>query len=174
MCKNVVNRGELKDHQEKYCPLHEAYQQVEQMKHDLEQQFEEKNAKLEQEFQERLKQLEQEYQEKDELCKKENSLYLEQEKNKLMQEREEMMKQFEKMKEQLELERNALQEEKMSRYKLENSNKPIHLNVGGKIMTVSLGHFLRNEREPENLFEKMFTGEYPLYETPSTSLWIVS
>ncbi|KAF0979416.1 hypothetical protein FDP41_001759 [Naegleria fowleri] len=57
----------------------------------------------------------------------------------------------------------------MSRYKLEYSNKPLHLNVGGTVLTVSLGHFLHNEREPDNLFEKMLTGEYPLYETPSTA-----
>ncbi|KAF0979420.1 hypothetical protein FDP41_001763 [Naegleria fowleri] len=157
MCKNAVNRGELKDHQEKYCPLHEAYQQVEQMKRDLEKEFEEKMAQFEQEFQERSQKM-----------NMENSLFLEQEKNKLMQEKEEMMKQVEKMKEQLELERKEFEQEKLSRYKLENSNKPIHLNVGGTVMTVSLGHFFRNEREPENLFEKMFTGEYPLYETPCT------
>ena len=37
MCKNVVNRGELKDHQEKYCPLLEAYVEVEKKKQALDQ-----------------------------------------------------------------------------------------------------------------------------------------
>ncbi|KAG2373822.1 hypothetical protein C9374_011707 [Naegleria lovaniensis] len=169
MCKNAVNRGELKDHQEKYCPLHDAYAQVEQLKRDLQQQFEEKVVKLELEFHDRTQQLEHNLLEKDEQQKKENSLYLEEEKNKLVQEKNEMLKQTDQMKQQLALERKELQEEKLSRYKFEYSNKPIHLNVGGSVLTVSLGHFLRNEREPENVFEKMFTGEFPLYETPCTT-----
>ena len=51
MCQDAVKRGELKDHQEKYCSLHEAYQQVgKKQKYRLEKQFEEKNnnTKLEQ------------------------------------------------------------------------------------------------------------------------------
>ncbi|KAF0979453.1 hypothetical protein FDP41_001796 [Naegleria fowleri] len=83
MCKNVVNRGELKNHQEKYCPLRDAYQQVEQMKRDLEKEFEEKKMKLEQEFQEKNQKLD-----------REHSLYLEQAENELKQKEKELMKQF--------------------------------------------------------------------------------
>jgi len=36
-------------------------------------------------------------------------------------------------------------------------------------MTVSLSHFVDCEWEPNNLFKKMFSGEYPLYETPATA-----
>ncbi|EFC40961.1 predicted protein [Naegleria gruberi] len=32
-------------------------------------------------------------------------------------------------------------------------------------MTVSLGDFIHNEREPDNLFKKMFTGQHPCYQT---------
>ncbi|EFC42630.1 predicted protein [Naegleria gruberi] len=46
-------------------------------------------------------------------------------------------------------------------------DRPVHLNVGGKIITVSLLDLTNTEREPNNLFIRMFRGELPLYETAS-------
>jgi len=158
MCKNVVNRGELKDHQEKYCPLFEAYVEVEKKKHELDLL----------------------YQSNVEEWKKQNEVFIAGEKEKLEQERSRMLKEVEEkdqhnlavirsQHEELEKERQLFQQEKVIRYQLEFSNKPIHLNVEGTVMTVALSYFIDCPWEPNNLFKKMFSGEYPLYETPTST-----
>ena len=155
MCKNVVNRGDLKDHQEKYCPLLGAYVEMEKKKQELDLCFQSKVEEL----------------------KKQHEAVVEGEKKKMEQERIHMLKELEEVnqqnikairlqREELEKERKLFLEEKASRYKLEFSNKPVHLNVGGTVMTVSLSYFMDCPREPNNLFKKMFNGEHPLYETP--------
>jgi len=158
MCKNVVNRGELKDHQEKYCPLLEAYVEVEKKKHELDLLYQSNVEEL----------------------KKQNELFILGEKEKMEQERERMLKEVEEKEEQtlavirsqheeLEKERQLFQQEKASRYKLEFSNKPVHLNVEGTVMTVALSTFIDCPFEPNNLFKHMFNGEHPLYDTPTST-----
>ncbi|EFC37858.1 predicted protein [Naegleria gruberi] len=146
MCKNIVLRGELKDHQEKYCPLHEAYQQVEEFK-----------SKLEREHLERMAALQ-----------TENEQLLTVSKDRLASLEQQLIDQFRKKEELLETRMNEFENQVLAREKLENSNKPIHLNVRGTIMTVSLGDFTSNQQEPDNLFKKMFNGEYPCYQTPAS------
>ncbi|EFC46993.1 TLDc domain-containing protein [Naegleria gruberi] len=49
---------------------------------------------------------------------------------------------------------------------LMNNHQPIHLNLRGTIMTVSLSTFYSCKRELEdNFFMKMFSGEQPIYRT---------
>ena len=156
MCKNVVNRGELKDHQEKYCMLLEAYVEVEKKKQELDRMYQSNVEEL----------------------KKQNEIFLLEEKEKLKQERVKMVQEIHQenennfalirsQNEALEKERQLFQQEKASRYRLEFSNKPIHLNVGGNVMTVALSYFIGNKIEPNNLFKNMFNGEHPLYDTPT-------
>ena len=158
MCKNVVNRGELKDHQEKYCPLFEAYVEVEKKKQELDQLYQSKVDEL----------------------MNQNEQFILGEKEKLEQERVKMLQELEEkdernqeilrsQREALEMDRKLIQHEKTSRYQLELSNKPIHLNVEGTVMTVALSHFMVCPWEPNNLFKKMFSGEHPLYETPTST-----
>ena len=115
MCKNVV----------------EAYVEVEKKKQELDQL----------------------YQSNVEEMKMQNKQFLAGEKEKLEQERLKMMKELDEkeqrslmairsQQEELEQEKKHFQQEKASRYKLEFSNKPIHLNVGGSIMTVALSYFM--------------------------------
>ena len=83
--------------------------------------------------------------------KKQNEVFIIGEKEKMEQERERMLKEVEEkdqknlavirsQNEELEKERKVFQQEKASRYKLEFSNKPVHLNVEGTIMTVALSY----------------------------------
>ncbi|EFC36767.1 predicted protein [Naegleria gruberi] len=156
MCKNIVLRGELKVHQEKYCPLHEAYQQVEEFKKKLEQEFQQKSEKLQREHEELI-----------EIVKAEMEQHLREAKENLAKLEENLLQQFKKKEELLESNMKERESRILTREKLENSNKPIHINVRGTIMTVSLGDFIHNERESDNLFKKMFTGQHPCYQTPS-------
>ncbi|EFC45125.1 predicted protein [Naegleria gruberi] len=156
MCKTIVPRGELKDHQDKYCPLHGAYQQVEELKKKLEAEHLEKLEIAQKELEEKMKSLQVDHEQ-----------YLQKAQENLTRREEELLQQAKKKEELLENQMKELKNQVVAREKFESTNKPIHLNVGGTILTVSLGAFIHNEREPDNLFKKMFTGEYPLYQTPS-------
>ncbi|EFC40564.1 predicted protein [Naegleria gruberi] len=145
MCKGAVARGDLKDHQEKYCPLHDAYQQVTKLKEKLEEECKEKKDELGRKLEELSESLNLEWSQK----------------------KDELTREFESKEEELHERIELFENQILAREKLENVNKPIHLNVGGTILTVSLGTFIHNERESDNLFKKMFTGEYPCYQTPS-------
>ena len=112
--------------------------------------------------------------------KKQHEEFILSENEKLKQDRTRMLKELEEKNqrnhaliisqhEELEKEKRLFQQEKSSRYKLEMSNKPIHLNVEGTVMTVALSHFMICEWEPNNLFKKMLSGEYALYETPTST-----
>ncbi|EFC36444.1 predicted protein [Naegleria gruberi] len=48
-----------------------------------------------------------------------------------------------------------------------DTKKPVHLNVGGYILTICMGVFVNSVREPNNVIDKMFKGIIPLHETPS-------
>ncbi|KAF0980866.1 hypothetical protein FDP41_012654 [Naegleria fowleri] len=74
------------------------------------------------------------------------------------------------MKEELQKQRKKLEEEFTSRYQTEMSQKPIHLNVGGQFMPVSIGDLMNREREPDSLFLKMLTGDHPFYESKIFSM----
>ncbi|EFC35582.1 predicted protein [Naegleria gruberi] len=162
MCKGGVERGQLKEHQEKHCPLHDAYKQVDELKETLKRKF---NDKLEKEYAKRTKILENTQHEVVKLLQSDYEKLVKQTKQDFEQRRDELTQEFELKEQSFKIRVNEFENSVVSREKLEASNKPIHLNVRGKIMTVSLGDFIHNEREPDNLFKKMFTGQHPCYQT---------
>ena len=145
----------VKTEQELICPM---CVEVEKKKHELDQLYQFNVGEL----------------------KKKHEVFMAGEKDKMEQERSRMMKELEEKEEQtlalirsqqeaLEKERQIFQQEKATRYKLEFSNKPVHLNVEGTVMTVALSYFISCKWEPNNLFKKMFSGEHALYETPTST-----
>ncbi|EFC41526.1 hypothetical protein NAEGRDRAFT_80657 [Naegleria gruberi] len=158
MCKGGVQRGQLKDHQERYCPLLDAYKQVEELKVNLEEEFQKRKIGLERKYQDLMNKF-----------KTEHEQMINQTNSEFQVKRAELVQEFESKDQDLQKLIEKFEKEKLQREIFESSNKPIPLNVGGTILTVSLGDLLHNEREPDNLFKKMLTGQHPLYQTPCTS-----
>ncbi|KAL9651477.1 hypothetical protein ABK040_001424 [Willaertia magna] len=138
-CKTGVKRGEYQQHLQESCPLGKACQDLQNKEQLLELNYKQKVLDLE----------------------NEQKLIIEQKTIELENKYNELFNELKKEREEFEMNRNCF-------VKLENSVKPIQLNVGGQLMTVGLGLFLNNHIEKGSVLKEMFTGQYPLFKTTTT------
>ncbi|KAL9651485.1 hypothetical protein ABK040_001432 [Willaertia magna] len=146
-CKTCVKRGEYQQHLNESCPLGKACQDLHNKEQLLELNYKQKVLDLENEQKLIIEKMKSELQNQHyEMCQNLENKY------------NELSNELKKEREEFEKNRNCF-------VKLENSVKPIQLNVGGQLMTVGLGLFLYNHIENESVLKEMFTGQYPLFKT---------